>query len=187
MPLTRKILADLGLPKEHIDAIMSSRDDILAGYISQTDADKAVATAVAAAKAEPGDITKHPDYLKLQTSIADKDKAILAAKQDAAVQIALASAKTRNPKAAMALLDSSKFELQADGTVKGLKEAIEGLQKSDGYLFGEGSPAPTQPGFNPIPAGADPAALNAQIEAARAAGNMPLMASLIRQAGTPKT
>jgi len=191
MPLTRKILNDLGVPKEHIDSIMASREDILEGYLPRADAERntaaAVQTALDAAKATPTDITKHPDYIKLQTTLAEKDAAAATAKRDAAMQLALTAAKVRNPKAALALLDTSKLELQTDGTVKGLKEALEGLQKTDGYLFASEAAPAAQFGFNPPPASATATGLNAQIEAARTEGNMPLVAALIRQAGTAKT
>ena len=160
MPLTRKILADLGVPKEHIDAIMGSRDEILEGYFTKTDADKAAADAVAKAldeaKKTAPDIKEHPDYIKLQGDLTAKDTAIAATKRDAAIQVALVSAKVKNPKAALALMDASKLELQDDGTVKGLKEAVEALQKSDAYLFDTGAQQQQSgympSGFNP-PAG----------------------------------
>lgn len=57
-------------------------------------------------------------------------------KVDAAVDAALASAKAKNNTAVKALLkDLDKAELQEDGTIKGLAEQIEALQKSDDYLF----------------------------------------------------
>lgn len=164
MPLTRKILADLGVPKEHIDAIMGSRDEILEGYSTQKETEKAVADAVAKAvadeQAKQPDITKHPDYVKLQGDLTAKDethkKELSEVRLSNAVQIALAGAKVKNTKAATALLDMSKLEMQEDGTVKGLKEAVEGLQKSDAYLFDTGTPQQQSSympsGFNP-PAG----------------------------------
>lgn len=186
MALTRKILADLGVPKEHIDAIMNSRDEILEGYLTVKESDTAVADAVAKAineakKNNPEDITKHPDYIKLQGDLTAKDAAIAAVKKDAAIQAALKDAKTKNTRAALALLEADKLELQEDGTVKGLKEALEGLQKSDAYLFGSAPPQTPPSGFNPPPGGADTAGLAQQIAAAQEAGNMALVASLIRQ------
>lgn len=56
-------------------------------------------------------------------------------KLDAAVESALSSAKARNSKAAKALLNLEGAELSEDGSVKGLKEQIEALIKSDAYLF----------------------------------------------------
>ena len=67
-----------------------------------------------------------------------------------AVQSALKDAGAKNTLAVMALLkDMDKAELAEDGSVKGLKEQIENLQKTEGYLFA------SQPGG--APAGASPA------------------------------
>lgn len=73
---------------------------------------------------------------------ANKDAADLHAaeikqlKIDAAVDAALTSAKAKNTTAVKALLkDLDKAELAEDGTIKGLSEQIEALQKSDEYLF----------------------------------------------------
>lgn len=57
-------------------------------------------------------------------------------KVDAAVETALTGAKAKNITAVKALLkDMDKAELGEDGTIKGLAEQIEALQKSDAYLF----------------------------------------------------
>ena len=61
---------------------------------------------------------------------------ILQMKKDTAVDTALTNAKVKNAVAVKALLkDLDKAELSEDGTVKGLAEQIEALQKSDAYLF----------------------------------------------------
>ena len=55
---------------------------------------------------------------------------------DNAVQSALKDAGAKNTVALMALLkDLDKAELAEDGTVKGLAEQIQELQKSESYLF----------------------------------------------------
>lgn len=159
MPYVRKIFTDAGFDKSQVDTIMSLREEALEGYSTQKETEKAVSDAVAKAVAdEQGkqpDITKHPDYVKLQGDLTAKDethkKELSALRRDNAIQVALSGAKVKNTKAAMALLDSSKLELQDDGTVKGLKEAVEGLQKSDAYLFDTGTqPSGYMPsGFNP--------------------------------------
>lgn len=46
----------------------------------------------------------------------------------------LAKEKAKNPKALRALLDSSKIVFE-DEDIKGLKEQLDGLKKSDSYLF----------------------------------------------------
>lgn len=76
----------------------------------------------------------------LQAENKTKDEAhaaeIKQLKIDAAVEAALVGAKAKNSTAVKALLkDLDKAELQEDGTIKGLAEQIEALQKSDDYLF----------------------------------------------------
>lgn len=57
-------------------------------------------------------------------------------KLDNAIESALSGAKAKNATAVKALLkDLDKAEIGEDGTVKGLAEQIEALQKSDAYLF----------------------------------------------------
>ena len=58
-------------------------------------------------------------------------------RRDSAISHALASAKARNAKAVRALLDESKLVLNEDGTLSGLKEQLEAVQKDNGYLFEE--------------------------------------------------
>ena len=61
---------------------------------------------------------------------ADLDKI----KLDSTVDMAVAAAKARNPKAVRALLDGTKLKLNEDGTVSGLEEQLKALKDSDGYL-----------------------------------------------------
>ncbi len=77
------------------------------------------------------------DLQKANKDAADAHAAELRQlKIDAAVDSALSSAKAKNKIAVKALLkDLDKAELQEDGTIKGLSEQIEALQKSDDYLF----------------------------------------------------
>lgn len=71
---------------------------------------------------------------------------------DSAINIALTAAGAKNATAAKALLkDIDKAELLEDGTIKGLAEQIEGLKKSDSYLFN------AEEGGAPAPKGATPA------------------------------
>ena len=76
----------------------------------------------------------------LQADNKAKDEAhaaeIKKMKVDAAVEAALTSSGAINAKAVVPFLkDLDKAELADDGTVKGLAEQIETLQKSDAYLF----------------------------------------------------
>lgn len=78
---------------------------------------------------------------------------------DNAVNAALKEAGAKNITAAMALLkDIDKAELADDGTVKGLAEQIQALQKSESYLFD----AKTEP-QPPKPAGVTPAGSGSQV------------------------
>lgn len=92
----------------------------------------------------------------LQKQLEIRDAEVASIRKNAAIQIELAKVKAKNPKAVTALLDVEKFELQEDGSIKGMKEGIEALQKSDPYLFDTQPNTDTQQqptsGFNP-PAG----------------------------------
>lgn len=75
----------------------------------------------------------------LQADNKAKDEAhaaeIKQLKIDTGVDTAIANAKGKNAKAIKALLNLENAELDEDGTVKGVAEQLEALQKSDSYLF----------------------------------------------------
>lgn len=77
------------------------------------------------------------DLQKANKEAADAHAAeIKQLKVDTAIDSALTGAKAKNNTAVKALLkDLDKAELAEDGTIKGLAEQIEALQKSDSYLF----------------------------------------------------
>jgi hypothetical protein len=77
------------------------------------------------------------DLQKANQDAADAHAAeIKQLKIDSAVDLALGNAKAKNKIAVKALLkDLDKAELADDGTIKGLAEQLEALQKSDSYLF----------------------------------------------------
>ena len=66
-------------------------------------------------------------------------------KLNSAVDSALGKAKVRNSKAAKALLNLDNVKLNDKGEVEGLDDQISSLQKTDGYLFDQGSKEPYQP------------------------------------------
>ena len=78
------------------------------------------------------------------------EKDLAAGRRDAALDGAILKAKGKNPKAIKALLDLENIKLKEDGTLEGLD--LEGLKKTDGYLFdeettvqqGTGNPASSQ-------------------------------------------
>lgn len=157
--MKRKFLEDMGLKKEQVDKILdeNSQDigkakgdsekiqkdldaanaevESLKGQIS--DRDKQLETL----KNSTGDVEgMKQEIAKLQADNKAKDDAhaaeIKQLKIDAAIDSALTGAKAKNNTAVKALLkDLDKAELAEDGTIKGLAEQIEALQKSDAYLF----------------------------------------------------
>ena len=157
--MKRKFLEDMGLEKEQVDKILdeNSQDigkakgdsekiqkdldatnaevESLKGQIS--DRDKQLETL----KNSTGDVEAMKQQIAtLQADNKAKDEAhaaeIKQLKIDAAIDSALTGAKAKNNTAVKALLkDLDKAELAEDGTIKGLAEQIEALQKSDAYLF----------------------------------------------------
>jgi chromosome segregation ATPase len=166
--MKRKFLEDMGLEKEQVDKILdeNSQDigkakgdsekiqkdldaanaevESLKGQIS--DRDKQLETL----KNSTGDVEgMKQEIAKLQADNKAKDDAhaaeIKQLKIDAAIDSALTGAKAKNNTAVKALLkDLDKAELAEDGTIKGLAEQIEALQKSDAYLFNTTTKKQTQ-------------------------------------------
>ena len=75
------------------------------------------------------------DYIFITHSHYDhfSKEDILNIKKNNAVDMAIMQAKGKNTKAIKALIDMEKVTLKDDGTLEGLD--IEGLKKSDSYLF----------------------------------------------------
>lgn len=98
----------------------------------------------------------------LQNENKAKDEAhkaeIRQLKVDSAVNAALVHAKAKNTVAVRALLkDIDKAELLEDGTIKGLKEQIDAIKKSEAYLFETTETTKRQvKGAEPAGAGDDP-------------------------------
>ncbi|MDM7641092.1 phage scaffolding protein [Leuconostoc citreum] len=80
----------------------------------------------------------------------DYETNIATLKRDGAIELALREAKAKNPKAVRALLDGETIKVDEDG-VHGLKEQLEQLQESDGYLFSDTSDP--QPGIKVVTTG----------------------------------
>lgn len=81
------------------------------------------------------DLQKQFDGLqeKYKTEKSGYDKKISDMAKSNAVDMAIMQAKGKNSKAIKALLDMDKINLKDDGSIDGLD--LEGLKKSDGYLF----------------------------------------------------
>ena len=73
---------------------------------------------------------------ELKADISAKNDELRRVKVNAAVDTALIAAGAKNIVAVKALIEGlDKMELLEDGSVKGLKEKIDAVKKSDGYLF----------------------------------------------------
>lgn len=80
------------------------------------------------------------DVEGLKTEVANAkakyDTDIQKIKYDSALDVALVSSKTRNPKALKGLLDLEKIKFEGDKLI-GFDEQLEAIKKSDAYLFGD--------------------------------------------------
>jgi hypothetical protein len=122
------------IPKSRFDEVNTAKNTAEA-LVKERDAQ------LETLKNSTGDVeTLKKQIETLQTDNKAKDDAhaaeIRQLKLDNAVNSALSGAKAKNALAVKALLkDLDKAEIGEDGTVKGLAEQIEALQKSDAYLF----------------------------------------------------
>jgi hypothetical protein len=152
-------IAKLGVPQEQIDKINAACEEemtkALEGYVpkikleeAETEKSQLLATIkerdgqLAALQASAGD---SEEIATLRTELAaaiaknETDKTTAAAemsayKKDNAVNMALAQAGAKNPKAVKALLDLEKMSLDGDNLI-GFADQLEGLKTSDPYLF----------------------------------------------------
>lgn len=146
-------IGDQPLPKEIIDAIMAENGrDIEAAkkpYADYDDIKSQLQTARDGLKAFEGVDVKdlQGQITKLQDDLANKDQQ-MAEKLDAlefegTLKEAITTAKGRNAKAIMALLDVETLKKSKNRT-DDIKTALEGLKKESGYLFedDQGTPPP---------------------------------------------
>lgn len=157
--MKRKFLEDMGLEKEQVDKILDENSQDIGkakGDLETVRADLATAQQeVTTLKVQVADRDGQLETLKnytgdveaMKQQIEDLQKAnkdaadahaaeIKQLKIDAAIESALTAANAKNNTSVKALLkDLDKAELDEDGTIKGLAEQIEDLQKSDEYLF----------------------------------------------------
>lgn len=101
------------------------------------------------------DLTKELENLQAKSK-ADHEELtnkISKMKLDSAVENTLSKNGVRNNKAVKALLDSDSLKLNDDGEVEGLTKQLEGLKKSDPYLFNAGEKQEYKPdnGAEPAP------------------------------------
>lgn len=157
--MKRKFLEDMGLSKEQVDKILDENSQDIGkakSDLEKVQGDLATANQeIATLKSQVSDRDGQLETLKKSTGDVEAMKQQIEALQadnkakdeshaaeikqlkiDAAVTAALTGAKAKNAVAVKALLkDLDKAELGEDGTIKGLAEQIEALQKSDAYLF----------------------------------------------------
>ena len=90
---------------------------------------------------------------KMDEQKQNYEKELMTLRKNHAIDTALGSAKAKNAKAVRALLDESKIVLGEDGSVSGLKEQLEAVQKDNDYLFevSGGTQDPGKPRFGGTP------------------------------------
>ncbi|EGP2725260.1 scaffolding protein [Listeria monocytogenes] len=164
--MERDFLKELGLEKETIDSIMvehgksiqnekdkvtsaEAERDGLKSQLAQRDDDiEALKTDSGTSKSLKAQLETLQD--NYETLKKDSEAKLVETRKGAALDLALANAKARNPKAVKALLDNDKLELTDEG-LKGLDEQLGALQESDAYLFAQESEKVPKFGFSGNP------------------------------------
>ncbi|EAG2644300.1 scaffolding protein [Listeria monocytogenes] len=164
--MERDFLKELGLEKETIDSIMvehgksiqnekdkvtsaEAERDGLKSQLAQRDDDiEALKTDSGTSKSLKTQLETLQD--NYETLKKDSEAKLVETRKGAALDLALANAKARNPKAVKALLDNDKLELTDEG-LKGLDEQLGALQESDAYLFAQESEKVPKFGFSGNP------------------------------------
>lgn len=139
-------LADGGyVGKEKFDASETTVQD-LKQQLADRDKD------IAALKKSTGDneaLTKQLSDLqaKYKTDTETLQNKMKQNALNAALDLGITKAKGKNTKAIKALLDTSKMTVKDDGTIDGFDAALDGLKKSDSYLFENVETKPEGNGF----------------------------------------
>lgn len=158
--MKREKLKEIGLTEEQTEAVMAAYGQSVQSLNSQ------ITTLQQSETDLKEQITKHAaDLKKLQKDNSDNEElknqikqlqkehaeqeakyqeSLIAVQRDAALTSLLHEVKAKNPKAVSALLDQEKIIFK-DGELSGVKEQLEALQESDGYLFESGKPSGYQP------------------------------------------
>ena len=163
----KEALVALGVPEEAAAKVLKAISD---GYIEKSrldESEKSVKSLTAqlterdsqleALKKSSGDNAELKKQIEaLQQQNAEQLKAhsaeIAKLKLDNALEAALTAAGAKNNKAVRSLIDAEKLKLAEDGSLDGLKDQLEAIKKSDGYLFEDKPPkAPALSGFVPAP------------------------------------
>ena len=156
------VLKDEHIPKSRFDEVNTTAKDYKAKYEGVNAELEKLKPLAGNSEALNAEIKKLQDLNK--STITDYEAKIQTRDRDYALNDTIREFKPRNLKAVSALLDSTKIEYK-DGTLKGAKEQLEALKKSDPYLFNEEdnqTPPPwaagTKPGTQPIFSEVDPMA-----------------------------
>jgi len=155
--MTKEQLIAMGLTEEQADKVLNASKEEMANYIPKSrfdevnNSNKDLKTQIAdrdkqleALSKNTGDNEALKGQIKQlqdanEKATADYEAKLKQTKIDSAIELALANAKAKSVKAAKALLDASKIELDGDN-VKGLDEQIKALTESEEskFLFGSG-------------------------------------------------
>lgn len=138
--LAQKVLDNFGtiidgqyVPKTRLDEVIKERDsanETIKERDKQIEGLGKDAADIATLKKEKEDLIKAN-----KTAKEESDKALAAERKSNAIKLELIG-KVHNPEIAMTLLKSDEIVMGEDGKVKsGLKEQLDGLKKSDNYLF----------------------------------------------------
>ena len=132
---------DLEKMKTSVSQITTERDAL------KTQLTEAGATIEGFKKLKPEELQAAADDYKAKWEQAQTESAaqLASLKFDHALDSALTSAKAKNPKAVQALLSKDVLKLNEDGTILGLKEQLETIQKDNDYLFASDVPLPPPP------------------------------------------
>jgi hypothetical protein len=168
--MKRDFLKNLGIADDVIDKIMDENGKDINTSRAEMDA---ITKERDTYKGTVGDYEKQLAELKksagdneaLTTKIAELQAAnkkaaqdIIQLKLDSAVELGLANAKAKDPKAVRGVLDMSKIKLNDKNEVEGLAEQLKDLQKTHDYLFetsGQAAPKGMTPagGSDSVPNG----------------------------------
>ncbi len=151
--MKKEELVKLGLTEEDADKVAKASEEELKGFVpksrfdevneSRKHAEESVKERdkqIEGLKSSAGDAEKLKQQIEqLQKDNKEKDSLhaseIKNLKIDNAVESTLLAAKCKNTKAAKALLDLSKAELDENGTVKGLAEQVKSLTEAEDSKF----------------------------------------------------
>lgn len=164
MEWLKNLLKEKGLEESQINEIVEAYKDESPKHVVPKDVFNSTNNELSTAKETIAERDKQLKDLKgqagdneeLRKKITELEKANKAAdeKRDAelnrlklenAIEVKILGAKAKNAKAVKALLDLDTIKLDENGEVLGLSEQLEGLQKSDAYLFGSDKPVGTPP------------------------------------------